>query len=193
MGLKKKVLNWLRKGIFRSNTMARIKLSTTAKGTAMAENIAVFFTAVINASFDATDLKFSNPTYFALMGLSNMEYLMITPKGTIKKVITPRKLGAMNKPELIFSFQNLFAFRLGFTFFTVSSEFDFAFVNDNFLFKTTPRILIVFLQIQIYAVLDHVGNVVHGLVALEIRLSLLGDDLHELGIHVRIYHGSIAQ
>ena len=62
MGLKKKVRNWERNGSFRSSTMASIRESTTANGTAIAENVAVFFTAVWNATFFATFVKFSSPT-----------------------------------------------------------------------------------------------------------------------------------
>ena len=69
---------------------------------------------------------------------------MITAKGIIKKVITPRKLGAMNNPELNFSFQKRLEFRFGgFTFFTGSCPFGFALLKRNFCFKMTPRILVV--------------------------------------------------
>ena len=61
---------------------------------------------------------------------------MMTPKGTIKKAITPRKLGAMNSPDLNFSFRNRLLFRFGtFTFFTGSSAFTFAFVKVTFFSK----------------------------------------------------------
>jgi len=54
--------------------------------------------------------------------------------------MTPKKLGAKNKPEKNFSFRSIFVLRLGLftlTFFSVISSAVFAFDNFNFFSKTS--------------------------------------------------------
>ena len=103
---------------------------------------------------------------------------MITQKGIRKKTITPRKLGAMNKPDFSLSRRNLLVFLFGFIFFTGSLEFaSFAFVNFNFVFKTIPRILLIFFHIQVDAVLDHVDYFIQALTSVEVASRLFHDDL----------------
>ena len=52
-----------------SSIRARPRLSTTARGTATAENVAVFLAAIWKEEFFSTERKFSRPTNSGLMGL----------------------------------------------------------------------------------------------------------------------------
>ena len=54
MGLKKNERNWLLAGMRHSSISAIRSDSTTASGTAMPENIAVFLTAILNAPLFST-------------------------------------------------------------------------------------------------------------------------------------------
>ena len=69
MGLRKKVRNRLLHGMRHSSSSASARLSTTARGTAMAENMAVFFAAVRKDEFFSTALKLSKKTNSGLLGL----------------------------------------------------------------------------------------------------------------------------
>ena len=73
MGLRKKVRNWLRKGSLASSTIASSRDSTTASGTATAENMNVLCTARRNAVLPMMLVKLSRNTKLPLMGLSTSE------------------------------------------------------------------------------------------------------------------------
>ena len=70
IGDRKNVLNLLFIGICSSSAIARRSESTTARGTAIAEKVRVFFAACLNAKLFQMFLKFSNPTKFRVIGLS---------------------------------------------------------------------------------------------------------------------------
>ena len=73
IGLKKKVRNRLLQGMRHSSSSASPRLSTTARGTAMAENMAVLPAAVRKEEFPSTALKLSRKTNSGFRGLRMME------------------------------------------------------------------------------------------------------------------------
>ena len=68
MGLRKKVRSRLLQGMRHSSISASTRLSTTARGTAMAENIAVFLAAVRKEELLRTAMKLSSSTNSGFMG-----------------------------------------------------------------------------------------------------------------------------
>ena len=68
IGLRKKVRSRLLQGIRHSSIKARLRLSTTARGTATTENIAVFLAAVRKEEFFRTAMKLSRNTNSGFMG-----------------------------------------------------------------------------------------------------------------------------
>ena len=68
MGLRKKVRSRLLQGMRHSSISASARLSTTAKGTAMEENIAVFLAAVRKEGLFRTVRKLSRNTNSGFMG-----------------------------------------------------------------------------------------------------------------------------
>ena len=69
MGLRKNVRSQLFPGIRHSRISASPKDSTTARGTATIENVAVFLAAVWKDEFFRTEIKLSKNTNSGLMGL----------------------------------------------------------------------------------------------------------------------------
>ena len=69
IGLRKKVRNWLLSGIRASSSSARPSASTTASGTAMAENSSVFLAAEMKAVLCSRAVKLSRNTNSRLSGL----------------------------------------------------------------------------------------------------------------------------
>ena len=62
IGLRKKVRNWLLRGILASSSMASPSARTTASGTARAEKVAVFLAASRKAEFLKRAMKLSRNT-----------------------------------------------------------------------------------------------------------------------------------
>ena len=66
----------------------------------MTENFNVLAVAFLKAPLFITLIKLSTPLNSMLIGLSTREYTITTRNGSIKKAITPRKLGAKNRAEV---------------------------------------------------------------------------------------------
>ena len=64
MGLRKKVRNWLFSGMRHSSISASTMASTTARGTATAEKLRVFFAAMRKAELSNSFMKFCKNTKF---------------------------------------------------------------------------------------------------------------------------------